>query len=88
MQQHEPIVIRTDYTSSEDLSSYVDGFLKGQAVAVSLIGEQLISLGFAGANALMVDILEWRRYQFRSKDDDPEGVSVSCPACGRLMPPS
>ena len=88
MQQHDPIVIRTDYTSSEDLSIYVDGFLKGQAVAVSLIGEQLISLGFAGANALMVDILEWRRYQFRTKDDDLEGVSVPCPACVRLMPPS
>ena len=88
MQQHEPIVIRTDYTSSEDLSIYVDGFLNGQAVAVSLIGEQLIILGFAGTNALMVDILEWRCYQFRSKDDDPEGVSVPCPACGRLMPPS
>ena len=41
MQQHEPTVIRTDYTGREDLSIYADGFLKGQAVAAALIGERL-----------------------------------------------
>ena len=30
MQQHEPIEIRTGYATREDLSAYVDGFLKGK----------------------------------------------------------
>ena len=83
----EPAVIRTGYTSRDDLTIYVDGFLKGQAVAVSLIGERLRNLGFAGANALLVDTLESRRYRCHSKDDDDKGGSDQCPCCGRLLPP-
>ena len=70
MRQHEPTIIRTDYTSREDLAIYVDGFLKGQAVAAALVGERLTNLGFAGANALLVDTLEARHYRFHSKGDD------------------
>ena len=88
MQQHEPTVIRTDYASREDLTIYVDGFLKGQAVAAVLIGERLTNLGFEEVNALLVDTLEERHYRFHSKDDyADEGGSTQCPFCGRLMPP-
>ena len=86
MQQEEPIVIRTDYTSPEELTIYADGFLKGQAVAAALIGERLSALGFEGANALLVDTLESRRYRFQAKDDDAVPVA-QCPSCGGLMPP-
>ena len=87
MQQEEPIVIRTDYTSPEELTIYADGFLKGQAVAAALIGKRLSALGFEGANALLVDTLESQSYRFLSKDDDGDGVTVPCPFCGRLLAP-
>ena len=87
MQQHEPIEIRTSYATREDLSAYVDGFLKGQAVAASLVADHLTTLGYEDVHALVVEILELRRYRFYSKDD-VDVASVSCPACGRLTPPS
>ena len=87
MQQHEPTVIRTDCTSKKDLSIYVDGFLKGQAVAAAVIGERLVTEGIEEANALLVDTLESRLYRFLSKDDGAEGGSAQCPFCGRLIPP-
>ena len=94
MQQKEPTVIRTGYTCRDDLIIYADGFLKSQAVAAALIGERLSALGFAGANRLLVDRLELRRYRFRfrfrfrSKDDDADRASAPCPACGRpTLPP-
>ena len=82
--QNEPIEIRTSYASREDLSIYVDGFLKGQAVAASLIADYLRTLGYEGANALVAEILELKRYRFYS-EDDVDASSVSCPAYGRLM---
>ena len=39
MQQQQPTVTRTDYTGGEELTIYVDSFLKGQVVAAALIGE-------------------------------------------------
>ena len=39
MQQEEPTVTRTDCIVGEDLTIYVDSFLKGQVVAAALIGE-------------------------------------------------
>ena len=88
-QQHEPIIIRTGYTGRDDLAIYVDGFLRGQAAAVSLIGEHLTAFGFEleAVNRLVADVLELRRYSFRSKDDAAEDASGPCPACGRVMPP-
>ncbi len=84
MQQREPIVIRTGYASHADLSIYVDGFLKGQAVALSLIAQRLSDLGFQGAGRLVEEVLEQRRYRFQSRDDDGHDGWVPCPACGRL----
>ena len=86
MQQHELIEIRTGYATHEDLSAYVDGFLKGQAVAASLVADQLATLGYEGVHALVVEILKLQRYRFYSKDD-LDAASVSCPACGRLTSP-
>ena len=86
MQQHKPTVIRTDYISRDDLAIYADGFLKGQAVAAALIGERLSALGFAQANALLVEVLESQRYRFHAKEDDA-GPVAQCPSCGGLMPP-
>ena len=87
-QQHELTVIRTDYTSRDDLTICVDGFLKkAQVVAVSVIGERLSALGFAGMGALLMETRESRHYRFHTKDDDAEGASAPCPWCGRLMPP-
>ena len=88
MQQHEPTVIRTGYTSRKDLTIYADGFLKGQAVAAALIGERLSALGFAGANGPLVDTLELCRYRFHSEADDADGASAPCPACGRPTLPT
>ena len=86
MQQEEPTVIRTDYTGHEELTIYADGFLKGQAVAAALIGERLSALGFAGANALLVDTLESRHYRFHAREDDT-GPMAQRPSGGGLMPP-
>lgn len=86
MQQHEPIVIPTGYTGHADLSIYVDGFLKGQAVALSLIAQRLSDLGFRGADRLVEEVLERRRYRFQGQGDAHDGW-VLCPACGRLSPP-
>ena len=86
MQQHEPIVIPTGYARPEDLSIYVDGFLKGQAVALSLIAQRLSDLGFRGADLLVEDVLERRRYRFQGQGDAHDGW-VLCHACGRLAPP-
>ena len=82
---HEDIVIHTGYSSRDDLSIYVDGFLKGQAAAGALIAEHLASLGFDGAHALVTDVLELKRYRFLSKGESDEGA-VPCPVCGRLTP--
>ena len=87
MQQHEPIVIPTGCARPEDLSIYVDGFLKGQAVALSLIVQHLSDLGFRGAGLLVEEVLEQRRYRFQSRDGDGHDGWVPCPACGRLGPP-
>ena len=89
MQQEEPTVIRTDYTSRQYLTIYVDGIVevKAQAAAVGLIGELLATPGFEGANALPVDTLESRHYICYSKDDVAEDESVPCPRCGGLMTP-
>ena len=87
MQEHEPTVIRTGYNTREDLSIYIDGFLKGQAVAAALIGERLVGRGFHGVESLVAEVLELRRYRFHARDDDADGGRVPCPACGRLAPP-
>ncbi len=84
--QNEPIAIRTGCVSREDLSAYVDGFLKAQAVAAVLIADHLRTLGYEGAHALVAEVLKLQRYRFYSEDDG-DAASVSCPACGRLMPP-
>ncbi len=84
--QNEPIEIRTGYASHEDLLAYADGFLKAQAVAAALIADHLRTLGYEGANALVAEVLELQRYRFYSEADG-DAAPVSCPACGRLMPP-
>ena len=84
--QNEPIEIHTGYARREDLSAYVDGFLKAQAVIAALIADHLRTLGYEGANALVAEVLELQRYRFYSEDDG-DAASASCPACGRLMPP-
>ena len=86
MQQHEPIVIPTGYASRDDLAVYVDGFLKGQAVALSLIAQRLSDLGFRRADRLVEEVLERRRYRFQASGDARDGW-VLCPSCGRLAPP-
>ena len=81
------IPIHTSHSSREDLSAYVAGFMKGSAVAVSLIVERhLAGLDFAAANELITDVLAHHRYQFYLQDD-PDNGSEPCPVCGRLMPP-
>ena len=86
--QNEPIEIPTGCASPEDLSAYVDGFLKAQAVAAALIADHLRTLGYEGAHALVAEVLKLQRYRFYAEDDgDGDAAPVSCPACGRLMPP-
>ena len=86
--QHEcwTIPIHAGYSSREDLSAFVAGFMKCRAVAISLIVEHhLAGLDFAAADELTGDVLVRQRYQFYSQDGPDDG-SEPCPAWGRLMP--
>ena len=81
------IPIHTGCSNREDLAIYVEGFMEGSAVVMSLIVERhLAGLDFAAANELIADVLVRKRYQFYLQDG-PDNGSDACPVCGRLMPP-
>ena len=81
------IPIHTGCSNREDLAIYVEGFMEGSVVVMSLIVERhLAGLDFAAANELITDVLAHHRSQF-SLQDDPDNGSEPCPVCGRLMPP-